>query len=124
VHELLERRLPGYEPGDSYFSERVAQILEHVARLPGLVREHPVRIGSRTYHIDVAQPFVLLAHEADGWDAHRTRSAFYIDRARANDLVTAGWTVLRYTYEMSDEEIATIARDTYARLVAQRAHAS
>jgi hypothetical protein len=75
VHRVLEQRLPGYEPGDSAFSEHVAQLLEHVARLPGVVREHPVKIGGRTYHIDVANPLVMLAHEADGWASHRTRSS-------------------------------------------------
>jgi hypothetical protein len=82
VHRVLESRLPGYEPGDSVFSERVAQLLEHVAGFTDVVREYPVRVGPRTYHIDVANPSVLLAHETDGWDGHRTRSAFYIDRAR------------------------------------------
>jgi hypothetical protein len=116
VHRVLEQRLPGYEPGDSHFSEHVAQVLEHLAHLPGLVREHPVKIGGRTYRIDAANPSVLLAHEADGWDSHRTRTAFYVDRARANDLVKAGWTVLRYTYEMTDAEIVDVARTTYDRL--------
>jgi hypothetical protein len=121
VHRVLELRVPGYEPGDSVFSERVAQLLEHVACFTDVVREYPVRVGSRTYHIDVAQPGVLLAHETDGWDAHRTRSAFYIDRARANDLVSIGWTVLRYTYEMTDDQIVEMARATYDRLAARAA---
>ena len=79
VYRVLEQRLPGYEPGDSDFCEHVAQVLEHIAHLPDVVRKYPVKIGGRTYHIDAANPSVLLADEADGWDSHRTRTAFYVD---------------------------------------------
>jgi very-short-patch-repair endonuclease len=52
-----------------------------------------------------------VAIEIDGWEHHRTRSAFDDDRARSNDLVAAGWNVLRFTSTMTDEQaVETIRR--------------
>ena len=41
-----------------------------------------------------------LLIEVDGYEAHSSGAAFESDRARQNALVTAGWTVLRFTYAM------------------------
>jgi very-short-patch-repair endonuclease len=51
----------------------------------------------------------MIAVEIDGWEHHRTRTAFDHDRARANDLVVAGWQVLRFTSSMTDAQaVATV----------------
>ena len=73
-------------------------------------------MGGRRFRIDIAQPHLRIAHEVDGWRYHNSRSAFSDDRERANRLTAAGWTVLRYTADMSDDEILTVARATQARL--------
>jgi very-short-patch-repair endonuclease len=79
------------------------------AGLPELVQQHRVTIGNRRYRIDLAYPEKKLAIELDGWDTHRHRSAFDEDRARANELVVAGWHVLRFTSTMTnDQAVATV----------------
>ena len=115
VHELLRKRLPGYEPGDSDFEVHVHELLE-AAGERGFVRQHRVRVGGRRYSLDLAHPALQIDVETDGWDAHKTRSAFDGDRARANALVASGWTVLRFTWAMSDDEIVAAVRATCTRL--------
>lgn len=100
---MLTGRLPGYEPGDSDLEMRFVRGLLAAGR-PELAQQHRVRIGTRRYRIDLAYPDEKLAIELDGWDTHRMRSAFDQDRATANDLVVAGWHVLRFTSSMTDEQ--------------------
>jgi len=79
--------------------------------LPEPAQQHRVSTGTRRCRIDLAYPALRLAIEVDGWEHHRTRSAFDDDRARANDLVAAGWNVLRFTSTMTDEQaVETIRR--------------
>jgi very-short-patch-repair endonuclease len=109
VHCLLAARLPGYDPGDSDLETRVLRTLV-AAGLPAPVQQHRVRLNGRTIRIDLAYPTCRIAIELDGWDCHRTRSAFDNDRARANALVLAGWVLLRFTSRSTDAEIvATVA---------------
>lgn len=48
--------------------------------------------------LDMAWPSRRLAVEADGRQTHDELSALYRDRERQNDIVLAGWTVLRFTW--------------------------
>jgi very-short-patch-repair endonuclease len=70
--------------------------------LPEPVLQHPVSVGNCRYRIDLAYPEFKIAIEIDGWEYHSSRSAFDDDRSRANDLVVAGWQVLRFTSSMVD----------------------
>ena len=76
------------------------------AGLPEPVQQHPVSVGGRQYRIDLAYPEHKVAIEIDGWEYHRSRSAFDDDRTRANDLVVAGWHVLRFTSGTTDAQAA------------------
>ncbi|MGH9268026.1 MAG: type IV toxin-antitoxin system AbiEi family antitoxin domain-containing protein [Acidimicrobiales bacterium] len=113
LHEVLAARLPGYDPGDSDFETRVVRAIL-VAGLPAPVMGQRVRVGGRSYRIDLAWPNAMLAVELDGWDTHRTRSAFDHDRARANDLVVLGWGLLRFTTAMNDEAIVAVIAQALA----------
>jgi very-short-patch-repair endonuclease len=77
--------------------------------------QHRVRIDGRSYRIDLAYPEVMLAIEYDGWEHHRTRSAFDRDRARGNRLEILGWTVLRFTSQSTDLDIVATVRAVLAR---------
>ncbi len=55
---------------------------------------------SGVYWIDIAFEKLKLAIEVDGWEFHKTPEAFESDRWRQNDLVLAGWRVLRFTAKM------------------------
>ena len=82
---------PGYEPGDSDFSEHVAQVLEHVARLPG--RRARASGDDRRPHVPHRRRRTLRCcspTKPTGGTRTAPARAFYIDRARANDLVKVG----------------------------------
>ena len=51
-----------------------------------------------------------MAVEVDGWESHGTRTAFQVDRRRSTELVMAGWTVLRFTYDDIVHDRAFVAR--------------
>jgi very-short-patch-repair endonuclease len=111
---ILERRLPGYEPGESAPERRIANLLVR-AGLPAPVLQHRVRVGGRTLRIDLAYPETGIAIEYDGWSVHSTRSAFDRDRARANDLVVLGMKVLRFTSASSDQQIVDTVSSALTR---------
>jgi hypothetical protein len=68
--------------------------------LPEPVPQHEVMVGGRLIgRLDFAFPAVDLAIEVDGYESHASLAAFQHDRARQNDLVAAGWTVLRFTWD-------------------------
>ncbi|HEX3622050.1 MAG TPA: hypothetical protein VHT97_07030 [Acidimicrobiales bacterium] len=79
------------------------------------VQQHRLRIGGRTVRLDLAYPQVLLAMEVDGWEHHRTRTAFDDDRVRGNLIVAAGWTLVRFTSRTPDEEILRCVRNVWGR---------
>lgn len=60
------------------------------------VSEFRGAVKGRGFRIDVAFPADRLAVECDGFQFHRSLSAFKADRERQNLLVCAGWRVLRY----------------------------
>jgi hypothetical protein len=51
------------------------------------------------FEVDVAWPDGRLVVELDGWDAHRGRLAFAVDRERDATLAERGWLVVRITSE-------------------------
>lgn len=116
MRDILQHRAPGYHPGESDPERRIAEVLVR-AGLPAPVAQHWVTVAGRRYRIDLAYPQYGIAIEYDGWDHHKGRQAFDGDRARANDLVVAGLTVLRFTSRSSDQVVvdtvtAAIARAT------------
>ena len=66
--------------------------------LPPYRYQHEVRIGSKAYRIDFAYPEVQLAIEVDGYEKRASAEALTYDNERANQLVLAGWTVMRFTW--------------------------
>ena len=66
--------------------------------LPDPVIEHPVRLFGHDRFIDLAYPERLVAIELDGAATHCSPAALQYDNARQNDLVDAGWKVLRFTW--------------------------
>jgi very-short-patch-repair endonuclease len=114
MRDILEHRAPGYHPGESEPEKRVANLLVR-AGLPEPVRQHWVNVGGRRYRIDLCYPDLGIAIEYDGWGHHKGRQAFDSDRARGNDLVVLGLTLLRFTSKSSDQTII----DTVAAAIAR-----
>lgn len=81
-------------------AERLAHLHLRTAGISGWRANVPVALPNATYYIDVAFRKARLALEIDGFAHHSSREAFEGDRARQNQLMLAGWTVLRYTWSM------------------------
>lgn len=100
--------------------ERRLAILLREARITGWRTNHSVRAAGRRYVLDVAFPEERVAVEVDGRAYHSDARAFQYDRTRQNDLVRAGWTVLRFTWaDITDRpehvlEVITSSRDRCA----------
>jgi len=78
-----------------------------------------VRDGGRfAGRVDFAFPKLRLAIEVDGYEHHSTLAAFQQDRARQNDLVAAGWTVLRFTWDDVTRRPDRVAAAIHRLLVA------
>jgi very-short-patch-repair endonuclease len=109
LERVLRPRTGDFEPGDSQLERRVYAAIV-AAGLPTPRRQHRVVVGERTYFLDLAYPDRRLAIEVDGFDFHRGRAVFDRDRLRQNDLVGAGWTVVRFTSTSTDAEIVATLR--------------
>jgi very-short-patch-repair endonuclease len=64
----------------------------------GVALHYRVLVSGACYFIDIAFPAVRLAVEIDGRLHEDNPNVFETDRYRQNQLVSAGWTVLRFTY--------------------------
>ncbi|MGA4508043.1 endonuclease domain-containing protein [Propionibacteriaceae bacterium G1746] len=78
------------------------------AGLQGWRANHRVVIAGEVYYIDVAFPGLKLAIEFDSWAYHGDREAMEADAIRHNNLVAAGWTVLRFTWKTVHEMPAVV----------------
>ena len=106
LRRVLAERTAGFHPGDSELERTVLRAIVD-AGLPAPVVQHRVRIGGNVYFLDLAYPDRRIAIEVDGFEYHHDRRAFDRDRVRQNDLVTDGWTVLRFTSTSTATEIVT-----------------
>ncbi len=91
-------------------AERDLHRLLRAARIEGWRGNHPVAMLTGHYFIDVAFPALKLAIEVDGRSFHEGAAAFEADRWRQNDLVLAGWRVLRFTAIMVRDQPQIVLR--------------
>jgi hypothetical protein len=110
------------EPVAGVFEARMARLLSAQGLPPG-VPEYEVwtEAGAFVARVDFAYPELRLAIEVDGFAAHSSVDAFRHDRSRQNALVSAGWTVLRFTWTEVDQgapHVGSIIRDAHRRLAA------
>lgn len=80
-------------------AERQTHGLLRSAGITGWTANYPVPMLSTVYYVDIAFPGARLAIEIDG-RAYHGPAQFESDRWRQNDLVLAGWRVLRFTATM------------------------
>lgn len=78
-----------------------------------------VPTGSRRHRLDLAVPDCQVGIGCDGTAVHAEPRALYADRHRANDLLGAGWVVLRFTWwdvhSRPDWVVATVAAAVASR---------
>ena len=80
-------------------AELLLQRVLLAAGIDGWVANRALRIGGRRYVPDICFPAHRLVLEFDGYAEHSKRQQFRDDRERQNALVTAGYRVLRFTWE-------------------------
>lgn len=97
LRHVLDRRGLGDLRPEGVTEALFAQVC-HDRDLPVPVHQHEVRLAGQRRRIDFAYPDLRIAIELDGYEYHVAPDQFEIDRARGNELVLAGWTVLRFTY--------------------------
>jgi very-short-patch-repair endonuclease len=68
-----------------------------------------VNVSVGPFTVDFLWGEARLIVETDGWESHRTRSAFEADRARDSKLKLSGFDVLRFTYRQIVSEPAAVA---------------
>lgn len=98
LRRLLDDRSDAVAGSESVLETRMWRLCRDHG-LPEPVGQHEVRQGGRFVgRVDFAFPDICLAIEVDGYESHGSLGAFRHDRARQNELVAAGWTVLRFTW--------------------------
>lgn len=100
----------------SQAEELLVQLLVD-AGVSGFIANYPVVCARRSYRIDVAFPAARLAVEVDGQAFHTDARSFQGDRARQNDLIAAGWRVLRFTWRDLTTRPESVLRDIAGFLV-------
>lgn len=111
--ERLKEEPPGRKR--SKLEERFAPFLRRY-RLPLPRFNDWIVLGSKRYQVDCHWPGTRQIVELDGWEGHRTRTAFREDRARDRILRVAGYSVTRLTWNQLDDEPELIAADLRALL--------
>lgn len=87
------------------------------AGLVGWQANAPVRAQGRVIAVaDVLFAEARVVIEVDGYDAHSGRESFQRDRSRQNDLVAAGYLVLRFTWADLERRPRDVVRRISAAL--------
>ena len=94
-------------------AERAAHRLLRQAGLLGWTTNRSIRVDGSLYYLDIAFGAERVAVEIDGRQFHSDALMFESDRIRQNKVVLAGWTVLRFTWQMltaSPDQVVTDIR--------------
>jgi very-short-patch-repair endonuclease len=109
---LALERLKSEPPGRrrSKLEERFAPFLRR-HRLPLPRFNDWIVLDEDRFQVDCHWPGTRQIVELDGWEGHRTRTAFRDDRARDRALRVAGYSVTRLTWAQLDDEPEAVAAD-------------
>lgn len=100
-------------------AERLSHRLLRAAGINGWKANSPVVVRGRCYYPDIAFSGIRLGIEIEGAFHDRDPAQAYSDRVRQNELVAAGWTILRFSYWMLVDDPAAfidLIRSTMRRL--------
>jgi very-short-patch-repair endonuclease len=93
---LADWPLAGQRP-ESVLEVRFARLCRR-AGLPRPTYQHEVVVGGRRRRIDFCYPSRLVAIEVDGLASRVDPLVFRDERTRQNELMLAGWSVVRFTW--------------------------
>jgi hypothetical protein len=111
--ERLKDEPPGRRRGP--LEERFAPFLGR-HHLPPPHLNDWIAVGAKRYQVDCHWRGTRQIVELDGWQGHRTRTAFREDRTRDRRLRAAGYSVTRLTWNQLDDEPDEVAADLRAIL--------
>jgi very-short-patch-repair endonuclease len=94
----------------SLLEERFAPFLRR-HYLPHARFNQWILLGEKRIQVDCLWPDQRQIVELDGWQGHKTRTAFREDRARDRRLRVAGYGVTRLTWNQLEDEPGSIASD-------------
>jgi len=107
---LLDKRSEGDDLSESVLEARMLGLCREQG-LPAPICQHEVHHRTRFVgRVDFAYPADRVAIEVDGYESHSSLDAFRRDRARQNELVGLGWTVLRFTWDDVVHHPALVAK--------------
>jgi very-short-patch-repair endonuclease len=111
IEDVLDRR-PSRRLRD-YLGDDTLTQTELEDRFLKICRRHQIPTPVTQYgakpRVDFIWPHRHLIVEVDGWQAHRTRTAFQDDRTTTNALQLQGFLVLRYTHQDVTRRAALVA---------------
>ena len=99
--------------GDAFSPDRTRSDLEGIFLAQARRRRLPqpeVNVRVDRFLVDFLWRHERLIVEVDGWESHRTRSAFEEDRARDARLKVLGYEVVRFTWRQVEDDAAAVAR--------------
>jgi hypothetical protein len=98
---VARRRLPLLDPRSANAFESCTRALLIEGGFTGFVPQVTVRgpDGAWIGRVDLADRFLRVVIESDGFETHGGRDAFVRDLVRFTSLVAAGWRPLRFTWE-------------------------
>jgi very-short-patch-repair endonuclease len=77
-------------------------------------------LGIKRFQVDCHWPGTRQIVELDGWEGHKTKTAFREDRARDRALRVAGYSVTRLTWNQLDDEPGAVSADLRVLLGVER----
>lgn len=123
LRRVIAANVDRSEVTDSDFELMVLALFAEVG-LPAPVLHHRVTDGDRfVAEVDLAYPALRIAIELDG-AVHLERDVREQDLPRQNDLVLAGWTVLRFTWKRFVERPDQIVAEVRAAIRAAERRAA
>jgi very-short-patch-repair endonuclease len=115
VRRMQVARFATAEAANPFESALRGDLIE--AGMTDLVPQFMVAVGRTTYRVDLADPVRRIAIEADSFAWHGSREALAADCRRYDELIRAGWLVLRFAWEqvMFDNEwVVGVVREVRA----------
>jgi very-short-patch-repair endonuclease len=110
VKAMLREKDEPLDERKSLFEDRLVPFLRRHS-LPRPRFNDWILVGNQRFQVDCLWPEQRQVVELDGWQGHKTRTAFREDRARDRRLRVAGYGVTRLTWSQLEDEPESVASD-------------
>jgi very-short-patch-repair endonuclease len=104
LRQLIAARDGSSEKTDSQLEDQLLRLLRSRGLPPTAIHLNVFHGDERICEVDMAYPQERVAIEVHGYRFHSIRSAWERDQRRENELVRAGWRVLKATSSQLDRD--------------------